>query len=769
MTKLLRVMLTALLLCAALWAQESSSQPLPEVDHLMEQAVAQGVIPGGVVLVGHDGRVVYRKAFGWRALEPTREAMTADTIFDIASLTKPVATAPSVMKLIQDGRVGLDDPVAKYLPEFAANGKQQITIRELLTHFSGLREDLDRQQEWSGREAAFRMVMDETPVTEPGTQFRYSDINYLALEFVVEKVSGLSLEGFAQRTVFAPLGMSETRFLPPAAWRERTAPTEYDEHHAMLRGVVHDPTARRMGGVAGDAGVFSTADDLAKFAEEMLGGHRVLNAETLKWMTTPQQPGHTGVLRGLGWDIDSPFSRARGEAYAVGSFGHTGYTGTSIWIDPATHSYVILLTNRVHPNGGVNINALRSQIATAAARGLLLTPEEKAHLRPANTVKSGIDVLEAHNFAELLAVPHAASELRVALVTNQTGVDAAGRRTIDVLSAAQGVKLAAIFSPEHGIAGNVDTTSIANSRDERTGVPVYSVYGGSDAKRRPSLEVLRAVDAIVFDLADAGVRFYTYETTLGYFLEAAAATARPIFVLDRPNPLGGLLVQGPTSDAGRESFINYGEVPVRHGLTLGELARYYNGERRIGATLTVVPMAGWQRADWFDATGLTWVSPSPNLRNLDEATLYPGLGLLEMTNVSVGRGTDTPFAVLGAPWMRGAELAAYLTRRAIPGVRFAAAEFTPAASVYAQKKCSGVRVLVADRLALDAPEMGVEIAAALRKLYAKEFDTAKLDALMLHEASARALLSGADPRDVAARWKAALAEFMARRGKYLLY
>ena len=758
-----------LLVCSAAAAQAPPPNPLPEVDRLMQQAVASGLIPGGVVAVGHGGRVVYCKAFGWRSLEPAREAMTVDTLFDLASLTKPVATAPAIMQLVEQGRLGLDDPVAKVLPEFAAHGKQAITLRQLLTHFSGLPVDLDLKNEWRGRDAAYRMAMDAAPTQPPGTQFRYSDVNYIVLGFVVEKVTGLTLDEYAQRHIFLPLGMSETRFLPPAAWLARTAPTAYDEHHQMLRGQVHDPTARRMGGVAGHAGVFSTADDLAKFAEEMLGAHRVLSVATLRLMTTPQQPINTGVLRGLGWDIESPFSSARGEAYPIGSFGHTGFTGTSIWIDPSTDSYVILLTNRVHPNGGRSINALRSQIATAAARGPQLSPEEQLHLRPMDKVQPGIDVLAAHGFSELLAAPHPGAEVRVALVTNQTGLDQAGRRTIDVLASAPGIKLAAIFSPEHGIAGNVDTTSIANSRDAATGAPIYSVYGGSDSKRRPSLDVLRAVDAIVFDMQDAGVRYYTYETTLGYFLEAAAAAQKAIFVLDRPNPLGGLLVQGPVSDAGRESFINYGQVPVRHGLTLGELARFYNGERHIGAALTVVPMQGWQRAQWFDATGLTWVNPSPNLRNLDETTLYPALGLLEMTNVSVGRGTDTPFEVLGAPWIRGPHLAEYLTGRAIPGVRFAATEFTPASSTYAHEKCEGLRITATDRLALDAPELALEIASALHKFYPRQFDTAKLDALMLHTSSARALLGGTDPRDVAAAWKSALDDFSARRANYLLY
>lgn len=783
-------MLIGLMLLVALATCVGQSTPtgnrLAAVDEIMNAAVASGTIPGGVVLIGHDGQVVYRKAFGVRSQEPTREVMTADTIFDIASLTKCVATAPSVMKLVEEGKIRLNDPVSVYLPEFARNGKEGITIRELLTHFSGLPEDLDLKSAWKGREAAYRMAMDEKPAFTPGSRFQYSDVNFETLGFVVEKVSGLSLDEYAARNIFWPLGMSETRFLPPAQWRARIAPTEYDENHVMLRGTVHDPTARRMGGVAGDAGVFSTANDLAKFAEEMLSGFHVLSAQTVEKMTTPQQPPTATVLRGLGWDIDSPFSSNRGEFFPVGSFGHTGFTGTSLWIDPATNSYVIILTNRVHPRGGKPITSLRAQIASAVAQGLGLTVAEEQKLRMTRitgyneamsgarlvtarngAVKTGIDVLEAHSFAELREPGRALT--RVALVTNQTGVNTQGVRTIDVLAGAAGIKLTAIFSPEHGVTGSVDTTAIGDSTDAATGVPVYSVYGDSNAKRHPSQEVLKSADVIVFDIQDIGARFYTYETTLGYFLEAAAQSGRRIFVLDRPNPINGSYVQGPISDKGRESFTNFGAIPVRHGMTMGELARYYNGERAIHARLTVVAMEGWQRGDWLDSTGVRWVNPSPNMRSLTEAVLYPGVGLVEATNISVGRGTDTPFEVLGAPWVKAVELAAYLNGRALSGVRFVPVEFTPTSDAYAQKKCGGVNVIVTDRNVLDSPELGAEIAGALHTLYPEQYDLKNLDKLMLNDASAKSISAGEDPRRVWMEWNDAIESFKAARAKYLLY
>jgi uncharacterized protein YbbC (DUF1343 family)/CubicO group peptidase (beta-lactamase class C family) len=757
------------------------------IDALMNAAVARGSIPGGVVLIGHNGKVVYRKAYGMRSLEPGREAMTVDTIFDLASLTKCIATATSVMKLVQEGKIRLNDPVAAYLPEFAKNGKSDITVRELLTHFSGLTEDLDLKTAWKGRDTAYQMVMDQKPAFPPGSRFLYSDINFETLGFIVEKVSGMSLDEYAAKNIFEPLGMKDTRFLPPAAWLPRIAPTEYDESHHMLRGVVHDPTARRMGGVAGHAGLFSTADDLAIYAQDILTGFHVLTPLTVEKMTTPQQPPTSTVLRGLGWDIDSPYSSNRGELFPIGSFGHTGFTGTSLWIDPFSDSYVILLTNAVYPHGhSSSIVSLRARVATAAAAslGISVTGNQKLrmpcitgyneampstrHLSVRNgLVRTGIDMLEAHDFAELREA--GAASTKVALVTNQTGVDSRGKRTIDVLAKAPGIQVVAIFSPEHGVTGSADTTNIGDSKDASTGIPVYSVYGDSSAKRHPSLDVLKTADVIVYDIQDIGTRFYTYETTLGYFLEAAAQTGQKIYVLDRPNPINGSYVQGPISDKGRENFINYGQIPIRHGMTIGELARFYNSERGINSKLKVIPMEGWQRVDWLDSTGILWVNPSPNMRSLTEAILYPGLGILEATNVSLGRGTDTPFELVGAPWIQPRELAAYLNARSLSGLRFVPTEFTPNASVYAQQKCGGVNIIVTDRNALDSPELGIEIASALHSLYPQQFEIKNLDNLMRNKATLDAITAGQDPRRVWLDWVEAIELFKPIRAKYLLY
>ncbi len=763
----------------------SANPKLSVLDSIVLDAIHAGQIPGAVVLVVHDGHVIYRKAFGNRAIEPRREPMTVDTIFDVASLTKVIATTTAVMQLVQKGEVRVNDPVAKYLPEFAENGKSDITVRNLLTHFSGLREDFDLDPPWQGREAGYRLAFAERPTYPPGSRFLYSDTNFIALGALVERVTGTTLDDYCARKIFSPLGMTHTRFLPPAAWRPKIAPTEYDEGGKMLRGVVHDPRSRRMGGVAGHAGLFSTADDLSKFASALLRGSPILSPVIVEKMTTPQQPPTAQVLRGFGWDIDSPFSSNRGDLLPVGSFGHTGFTGTSLWIDPTTQTYIILLSNAVHPRGKGSAVALRSKVATAVAAALPLTVDERAEARLKSitgyneaqtaarriatrngTVLSGIDVLEANNFDPLRSPT---GKKRIGLVTNQTGVDAQGRRTIDVLAQAPGLSLDVIFSPEHGVTGALDTTDIANLKDAATGVPVYSVYGIKDADRRPSPDALKNLDAVVFDIQDAGARFYTYETTLVYFVEAAAKAGIEFIVLDRPNPITGSFVQGPIPDPGHESFVNYYPVPVRHGMTMGELAKMFNGERNLNARLTVIPMEGWMRGDWFDATALTWINPSPNLRGLTQATLYPGVGTVEYTNVSVGRGTDTPFELLGAPWIKGTELAQYLNARNISGVRFVPTTFTPNASDYSGQKCEGVNIVLIERNALESAELGIELASALHKLYPEQWHMQRLIELLNNQSVYDAIVAGQDPRRIAEDWRDSLDKFIQVRQKYLIY
>ncbi|MGH9534986.1 MAG: serine hydrolase [Terriglobales bacterium] len=762
------------------------------IGQAVRAAIAARQLPGAVVLVGHEGRIVYRQAFGNRETVPRREQMTPETIFDLASLTKVVATAPAMMQLYQEGKFRLNDPVAQYLPGFAAHGKGDITIRDLLTHYSGLPADL-RGGGWHGWREGVRRAEAVRPLGLPGLRFRYSDINFIVLGALVRKLSGEPLNVYCQEHIWRPLDMRHTRYLPPVRWRRQIAPTEWDgPREGLLRGVVQDPTARRMGGVAGNAGVFSDADDLAKLAQMYLNhgrganGAQILSPVVVEKMTTPQTPFNVPEVRGLGWDLDTPFSSNRGELLPVGSYGHTGYTGTSLWIDPYSQSYIVILSNAVYPHGRPPILSLRAKIAdicaqiwypgaTGRAHDLVVeraleditgynevTAARHRDLRPNDQVLTGLDVLKEQDFAILRGK-------RVGLITNPSGIDRDGHRNIDDMVAA-GIDVTAAFSPEHGWSGVLDTTKIGNTVDHKTGVPVFSAYGAGVAARQLPEAGLRRVNILVYDIQDAGVRFYTFETTLAYSLQAAAAHHIPILVLDRPDPIDGINVQGPPLAAAERSFIGfYAGMPVRNGMTVGELAKMFNRTRHIGAALRVIRMQGWSRGDYFDQTGLPWVNPSPNLRNLTEAILYPGVALIEYSNVSVGRGTDTPFEWIGAPWIDGRRLADYLNARRIPGVRFIPVAFTPSASKYAHQLCHGVYIVLTNRRRLDAPEMGVELASALAHLYPRQWNSAPIHSEIGSQAIVNQIEAGVDPRILCARWQASIQAFKHVRHRFLLY
>lgn len=357
------------------WAETTPSRFLP-VEDLFRAAIAKGQTPGAVAAVGTEGQTVWKGVFGNRALVPHPEPMTWQTLFDMASLTKVLITAPAIMQLYEQGQLKLDDPVCRYLPAFAANGKQAVTIRQLLTHYSGLPPDVDLSTPWSGKETAVSLALNAPLQHPPGEQFVYSDINFITLGLIVEKLSGLPLDEYATRAILSPLGLKRTFFRPDPVLGSAIAPTQFDDTHTMLRGVVHDPTTRRMGGVAGHAGLFSCADDMITYAKALLAKRAgkpspfPLKQETLVLMSTPQQPKGKQDLRGLGWDIATHYSTPRGTLFPATSFGHTGFTGTSLWLVPETESFVLILTNRVHPDGKGNVIALRRDVATAAALAL---------------------------------------------------------------------------------------------------------------------------------------------------------------------------------------------------------------------------------------------------------------------------------------------------------------------------------------------------------------------------------------------------------------
>jgi uncharacterized protein YbbC (DUF1343 family)/CubicO group peptidase (beta-lactamase class C family) len=789
-----RLSVSAVLLALTVPALIAQAPPAPFdlrrlawVDVVIKEAIAERKLPGAVLLVGHRNRIVYQKPYGKRAVSPAEETMTLDTIFDVASLTKPVATTTSVMILIEEGKIRLNDRVASFIPEFARYGKEGITVRHLLTHVSGLRPDVDLAEPWTGADTAITLAVEEVPVAKPGERFIYSDINFFLLGEIVQRAAKKPLDVFARERIFGPLRMRDTMFAPPDSLRARIAPTEpctpygwpcSQEDGTMLRGTGHDPTARRMGGVAGHAGLFSTAADLAIYCRMLLGegavaGRRILSPLGVARLTAPSTPKAEPTIRGLGWDMDSSFSANRGELFPLGSFGHTGFTGTSLWIDPATDVFVVFLSNRLHPDGKGDVTPLRARVATVVAAAFTGDAPSRTNAgadfgpagpepttpAPAPPTLAGIDVLRNEAFARLRGK-------RVGLVTNHTGRARDGAATIDLLREASDVKLVSLFSPEHGIRGTLDI-SVPSSKDEKTGLPINSLYGDT---QRPTPAMLEGLDLLVFDVQDIGARFYTYMTTMAYVMEEAAKRKLPIVVLDRPNPINGFQIEGPALDVAAIGHTGYfPRMPIRHGMTMGELARLFNAENTIGADLDVVPLQHWSRDAWFDGTGLPWINPSPNMRNLLQATLYPGIGAIEGTNISVGRGTDTPFEQIGAPWIDGVRLAAELNARRLAGIRFYPVSFTPTSSKHQGQACQGVFMVVTDRAALRPVRVGVEIASALVRLHGDKFDVDAAHRLLGSKEGIGRLKAGEDPTRIAEGWAADEAQWRLLRAKYLLY
>ncbi len=965
-----------------------------QISQLITAAIAKHQLPGAVVAIGHGGEIVFHQAYGNRKLdgEPgldgkpsPAEPMTEDTIFDMASLTKCIVTTTAVMQLYEQGKIDLDAPIERYLPDFNPTHdpqRTQVTLRLLLTHFSGEAPDINLKDAWGlatpDKAEGIHRALTNPLAGSPGTKMVYSDINFILLGALVEKLSGQRLDDYARERIFQPLGMQSTRYLPfdracgantlgaavigehetrscstgtwsPLGLGSRTAPTAHDDEgtaatnpdfNHLLRGTVHDPTTRRMGGVAGHAGVFSTAHDMSLFAQALLDRYAgrpsmfPLQRKTLMLMTMPQQPGHTPFqvgqhfradqsanktgapssataspspkvgsqnpappphpllspnypaikdqpLRGFGWDIDSGYSKPRGHILPIGGFGHTGFTGTSLWLDPGSDTFILLLSNAIHPHAGAAISNLRGEVASAAALALGLYPDQIASSRPKAEgrsgetpvfapaqahaapddltqlhrptppaspdtatedvpptktprahfslasysppratspnaprhaqsphthtnneqqtkdneklpVQTGIDILESTHFAALAHLSAPNQPLRLALLTNQTGLDSTGRRTVDILATdlpktISNAKLVTLFSPEHGIFGQQDTEHLTGETDPTTGLHVTSLYGAHDVDRRPSHDQLKDLDAVLIDLQDAGLRCFTYETVLGYFLEAAATERTQfqhdlhILVLDRPNPLGGLAVAGPTSDPGAESYINYMPIPLQHGLTFGELARYINTAKHLNASLTVVQMQGWHRDQMFDETGLPWTPPSPNLHTSTAATVYPATSMLELTNLSVGRGTSLAFEVFGAdpataPWFNAqAVINALLPCR---NAKFTF-EIVPVSVPEDRNRYPGhghtfpaVHIVFTTpdaRIGFDGPALGAQLLSTLHKLYPFQFQLDKATRLVANHATVDALARGDDPKTIAASWQPGLEQFRNARQSSLLY
>ncbi|MEM0926106.1 MAG: exo-beta-N-acetylmuramidase NamZ domain-containing protein, partial [Planctomycetota bacterium] len=745
---------------------------LTHIDALVAKGLDEKQMPGCVIAIGHKGKLVFLKAYGKRSLYPTAEPMQVDTVFDLASITKPVATATSVMVLLEQGKIRLRDRVSDLIPEFGVNGKKRITVEQLLTHQGGLIPDNALKDYRDGREKAFERIYGLSTFVEPGSRFVYSDVGFLVLADLVQRVSGQDVHEFSQEHIFDPLGMNDTGFTPREGLRARAAVTEKRDGR-WLQGVVHDPRAHELGGIAGHAGLFSTANDLAVYAQMLLQGgsyrgKRILSSRSTELMTAAY-PVSSGT-RGLGWDKRTGYSSNRGETLTNKAFGHGGFTGTVLWVDPGLDLFYLFLSHRVHPNGSGAINDLAGRIGTIAASAIRSDEdlqgtqrdgarESKARQATA-TCELGLDVIQRDGFKVL-------SGKRVGLITNHTAVDSTGQWIVPLLHQATEVDLRALFSPEHGMLGKLDMPDIADSTDPKTGLVVHSLYGET---RQPTSEQLEDLDCLIFDIQDIGTRFYTYISTMGLAMKAADKRGLEFIVLDRPNPIGGHVVDGPMIDDDKLSFVGFHSMPVRHGMTVGELARMFQSELELDRlTLTVVPVKDWQRDQWFDDTGLWWINPSPNMRSLQQALIYPGVGLLETTNLSVGRGTDTPFEILGAPWIEARSFAAKLNARKLPGVKFVPRRFTPDASRFANELCQGVEILITNRELFQSIDTGLTIATLLRADYSEEWEVDRFNRLLGNQAMFDAVKQGETLGRVIDTFRSPLESFRKRREPFLLY
>ncbi len=733
------------------------------LDEVIGECLARGDFPGAVVLIGHRGEVRYHTARGRRMIVPEERPMEPDTIFDLASVTKPVATATAILQLAEQGRLSLSDPVQEHLPAFVGEHKDAVTVRHLLTHSSGLAAYRNFLAEGLRSEEIIPEACRMPLAHPPGAQFLYSCLNFILLRGIVGAVSGQRLDEYAREQIFEPLGMTDTMFCPPAELHVRCAATE-ELPEGVLCGVVHDEAARALDGVGGNAGLFSTAADLSRFCQMILNlgeldGVRVLQPATVRLATSPQSL-HPGNQRGLGWGLGTLHARTlRGDFFPPGSFGHSGFTGTSIWIDPFSQSYVIILTNRCHPTREGRADPLRYAVANLAGAALAEPRQYAVPRRYFGRTLTGLDKLLADECKPLRG-------LRLGLITNHTAITRSRRHMVDAFLE-QELDVRALFSPEHGWRGELDEVlGETTTTDEQTGLPRHSLYS---SVQRPQPDMLEGLDALVYDIADIGARFYTYTTTMAHCMEAAAQAGLRFFVLDRPNPINGREVEGPILDPPFQKLSAHHPVPTRHGLTSGELARFANAEYELGCELEVIACEGWARELWFDETGLPWVNPSPNIRNLTQATLYIALGSLEAANLSVGRGTESPFEVFGAPYINGERLAARLNEQKIAALHFVPVRFTPASSKFAGEDCGGCYVFTTDRERLQPVRASLAIARTLCEQCPEDFDPAPC----LHLIGSQAVLEAVqrlDPlEEISGVFAAQETGFRQKREQYLLY
>ncbi len=742
------------------------------VNGVLKSATRKKRVPGGVALVNWRGEDVFKKSFGSASLSDKRVPMRDNHRFDVASLTKVVATITSVLILEEQGKIGLDDPVSKHLTAFKEADKKTITVRHCLTHTSGLPGFRRYYTEMKGRKAYLKAISSEKLSFAPGSKHGYSDLGFILLGFLVEEVSGETLDSFTRDHIFKPLGMKNTGFRPvgaKAASAKEFAATEFCKwREKLMVGEVHDENAYALGGVAGHAGLFSTADDLSKFGQMLLqkgewGGGRILSPGSVALLNRAQVPD-IEPLQGFGWRLCPQEQSDSGFLGSPRSFGHTGFTGTSLWLDPDNQMVAVLLTNGIHPDrtkGDIGKVRLDFHRAITRAMGERVGPR----------VKTGLDILEAKKFKPL-------SGRRVAVVTNQTAINAHGEHLLDLLKEYPAIEVTAIFGPEHGVRGNVEAgAKVEDSAADS--IPVYSLYGKN---RKPTEEMGETFDLVLYDIQDVGARFYTYIWTLMSMMQFCAETGKPLIVIDRPNPLGGLKVEGPVLDERFASFVGMKPIALRYGLTIGELAVLFNKQGWLGdglkAKLKVIKMKGWGRSMLFPDTGLPWVPPSPNMPSWDTAMVYPGTCMFEGVSWSEGRGLTVPFETVGGPVVDSEKLAAELGELGLPGCTFLPVSFTPRSlpgvvsePKHKDKECGGVFIRVDDPETFQPVKTGLAILTTLKNSYpdSHKWRTSHFDRLMGTDKVRLSIDAGADPNQISASWEADLKDFNEIREEVMLY
>ena len=738
------------------------------IDALLKEAIAEGSLPGAVIAYGSGrGGIEFLRAYGQRALEPNREAMTVDTIFDLASLSKATMTSIAAMQLVEAGSLDLDAPAHRYLKELRGPART-IRVRHLLLHTAGLPKVTPRREFEGPRSTAIEQLLSARPEHRPGARFRYGDTAFLWLGEILSRVTGSDLGTYAEAHIAAPIGLRSTYYgSVPEAAVARTAPTEWAaaRGNTMIRGQTHDPRAYRLGGVAGNAGVFSTAGDLARLARALLLGGRLDDGRLLSErgvfnLTAPHKAGTSGkALRTLGWDVLSGYSRPRGGRLSAQAYGHGGFTGTSLWVDPGRDLFVVFLSHRVHPGGKGNVLPLIAAVTDAAVAGRMSTeapaPARGSTLTGIDRLMRGIGPLHSRN---------------IGLVVNRASRDRTGRRTLDLLHAHPEVRVVKVFTPEHGMSASQEGR-VSDDRDPTTGLPVTSLFG---ATRRPTPAMLAGVDTLVFDLQDVGARFFTYMSTLRELLVAARAQGLPLIVLDRPNPIGAHIVEGPVTEPGVQTFVHYHPLPIRHGMTAGELAHLLNAAQSRtddgpGADLQVVWMEHYCRELRFAETGLPWTPPSPNLPDPDSALLYPAVGLLESTNVSVGRGTERPFQVIGASWMQPRAWLNALTEAQLPGIAAGVTRFTPRSGPYRGREVEGIELEVVAEGAFRAVDTARVLAHTLRQTHGARFHLPDMARMLADQGTLASIRRGGAYRQPTASHILRLSAFLRERRRHLHY